>query len=64
MEILPVMRDTDRACNLTKESDEIYGNDAQIHLVITMPYVMERGKVSHVIKKRYLLCERYAAKLL
>lgn len=41
-----------------------YGNDAQIDIVITMPYVMERGKVSHAIKKRYLLCERYAAKLL
>lgn len=41
-----------------------YGNDAQIHLFITMPNVMERGEVSHVTKKRYLLCERYAAKLL
>jgi hypothetical protein len=38
--------------------------DTQINLVITMPYVMERGKISHAIKKPCLLWERYAAKLL
>jgi hypothetical protein len=32
-------------------------------LIITIPYVMERGKVSHAIKKCCLLCEMYAANI-
>jgi hypothetical protein len=63
LENLPAMWDTDRASNMTKER-VYYKKDAQINLDITMPYVMEKGKISHAIKKHCLLCERYAARLL
>jgi hypothetical protein len=37
-----------------------YRKDTQVDLAIRAPYLMERGKVSHAVKKGWPLFEKYA----